>query len=280
MPLFPVFMDGLTAGAIYALCATGFTAAFRGLGFSRVKHGLLISFTALAGFLAARMLRMPFLEALGIAASVGAALGLAAGSLHPPKTGAEDRPTRAYYFTPLTAGSILACLVAFAYRTGSYSWPSFFPIVTLKLGGHLLGVLDLSSCVVALALLPLAALAVSWIKRIRHGPRLAAQTALAVAGLLGAAGGFLTGLSYPLHPQLDLVLVKGFLAANLAGQGGLFRSAAAAIVLGLAEALLAAYIGAWASPAGLLLAALVLAVRHLTKAPRTTQTIRWNEERF
>lgn len=72
--------------------------------------------------------------------------------------------------------------------------------------------------------------------------------AFVVSGMLGGLSGVLYGISASLSPQIGEIVVKGFIASVLGGLGSLTGVAIAAVALGLVEVFLISTIGSGLSP--------------------------------
>ncbi len=245
-------LDGLAAGAAYALLALGFTLIFGVLRRANLSYGPAI----MLGAYAATWTSLQFHAGLVVLAAVMLAAAVAAGAY-----------VERLCFAPHRRGSAIAAMAA------SFAlWMQLEELATLLLPRHLyafpalydgppLAVGPLSLRVESLAMISAAVLACLglWkllyatrfgvaVRAVIDDPRAAELSGISVSGVsirifalasaLGALAGFLIVSS---HEQVTPMLgmwstLKGMLAMMLGGLGSLPGAVAGGLILGLVEA--------------------------------------------
>ncbi|MBA7642858.1 High-affinity branched-chain amino acid transport system permease protein LivH [subsurface metagenome] len=74
------------------------------------------------------------------------------------------------------------------------------------------------------------------------------STAFFFAGILGGITGYLLGMTFTVDPFIGAMILKGIIAAIIGGMGSLGGGVIAGLLLGAAESLLIAEIGASLTP--------------------------------
>jgi branched-chain amino acid transport system permease protein len=247
---------GLSLGCVYALIALGFSLVYRTTGILNLSQG---AFVMLSGVVTASLVSksgLPLLPAvlLGILAAVGAGLVLALAIVLPLwRLGVSEFKTiLATLIFALVAENVV--LNAFgsrplgvqAFSEGSYAF----------LGGRLtaqyLWIFGVTLTLVALALLVLRYTDIGLAMRaVAERPQVArtlgisptriAIVALATtAGIAGVAGVLIAPVQYASFSLAIPYTVKGFVAAVIGGFGSVTGALAGGVLLGVAEAYVAA----------------------------------------
>ena len=280
-------VNGLSLGGVYALMAVGFGLIFNVLKFSNFSHGAVVTITAYFGFWVSRSVLPLFIPALLLTAAFGGLVAVAIERL-------IFRPIRrkGYPVTMLIVNSITAAMLVqqfFAVTLGSdyYTYPEFIRETAIHLGT--ITVSKIYLLMLSISALVLAALSYV-IRRTKIGIAIRAASsdistpslmgidvdlvisvAFFCSGVLGGVTGFLLGLSFSVDPFVGNLILKGIIAAIIGGMGSLGGGVIAGLLLGAAESLLIAEIGAALTPIVVYAAIIVLLlVRPQGIAGRTT----------
>lgn len=266
-------INGLSLGSIYALIALGYTLVYGILRLINFAHGDLFMLSAYAALGCASLLGLGALPVP--AAAVGSAWGGFAAVLLASMAAAaaagllvERLAYRPLRRQPRLNLLITAVGVSLLMENGAQAVfganPRKFPDLVadaplFSVGGAQVSTLDLAVLATALALLGLLE---GWVHHTRHGRAMRAvshshQTAallgipvdriialtFAVGSALAAAAAVLYGVKYPKVDPLMGVMpgIKAFVAAVLGGIGNLRGAVVGALILGMAETLVAAY---------------------------------------
>jgi branched-chain amino acid transport system permease protein len=282
-------VNGLSLGGVYALMAVGFGLIFNVLKFSNFSHGAVVTITAYFGFWLSRFVLENFAVTLLLTALAG---GLAAVIIER----LIFRPIRrkGYPVTMLIVNSITAAMLVqqfFAVTLGSdyYTYPEFIRETAIRLGSVTVSKIYL----LMLSISAVVLVGLSYvIRRTRIGIAIRAastdintpslmginvDTVVSVAfffsGVLGGVTGYLLGLSFSVDPFVGSLILKGIIAAIIGGMGSLAGGVIAGLLLGAAESLLIAEIGAALTPIVIYAAIiLLLLIRPQGIAGRITDT--------
>jgi branched-chain amino acid transport system permease protein len=276
-------LNGLTLGGIYALVALGYTLVYGVLMMINFAHAELFMLGAVAGGLLLGVLPPPlgpaslagvFVLAMGVSGLIG--VGLDRVAYAPLR--------RSPRLTPLISAigaSLVLQNAVFLWRDSQLAFPRPFALVRFSLGGAEVNSLQLviiATCVILMALLTL------FVRRTRLGKALRAvaqdaETAelqgipvnrvialtFFIGGALGGAAGVLYGFYYGSvkYNMGFLPGMKAFTAAVLGGIGNVPGAMLGGFLLGLLEALGAAFLpdAAWKDVFSFGVLILVLVVR-------------------
>jgi branched-chain amino acid transport system permease protein len=257
-------VNGLSLGGVYALMAVGFGLIFNVLKFSNFSHGAVVTLTAYFGFWVSRYVLSSFVPTLLATAVVGGFIAVAIERL-------IFRPIRrrGYPVTMLIVNSITAAMLVqqfFAVTLGSdyYTYPEFIRETAIHLGSITVSKIYLLMLGISAAVL----IALSYVIRTtRIGIAIRAAStdistpslmginvdfvisvAFFFSGILGGVTGYLLGMSFSVDPFVGSLILKGIIAAILGGMGSLAGGVIAGLLLGAAESLLIAELGAALTP--------------------------------
>ncbi len=269
--LLQILVNGVAAGAVYALFALGYTLVFSVLGVINFAHGAVftigayLTYLLIGGAVSANgalaglqlPLALPFWLALPLAGlgSAGVSLLVEATAFRPlRRRGAEPL---LYLISSLGAGVILVNLVQLLLGAESYSIPAetlgALP-AALSLGGARVRTVQLLLMAIAALLLVLLTL---WLERSRGGKALQAvsedpltarllgidaggmvRLAFALSGFLAGVAGGLVGLSVSIAgPYFGIGYgLKGLGVLVLGGLGSVPGAVLGGLIVGMAEA--------------------------------------------
>lgn len=254
--LFQQILNGLTNGSLYALMAVGVTMVYKSLGMLNFSHGDIMM---IGTFLALTLIHhgLPVLPALLIAVLGTAALGFLL----------ERMVLRRVEFSSFTNLLIATVGVSYILRNGAMvlfgtnpqTFPSMFPQTPISLGGLKIPPQSIGIILVSLLLITLLHLFFTKVK-VGKCMELASSNAQSAAmmginvshmrfltfgisaGLACIAGGLIAPLTYARPDMSATIGLKAFAAAILGGIGNLWGALLGGLILGIVEALGAAYI--------------------------------------
>jgi len=257
-------LNGLSLGGVYALMAVGFGLIFNVLKFSNFSHGAVVTLTAYFGFWLSRHVWQAFVPTLLATAVVGGLIAVVIERL-------VFRPIRrkGYPVTMLIVNSItMAMLVQqfFSVTLGSdyYTYPEFIRETALQFAGLTVS----KTYLLMLSISAVVLLALSWVlRRTKIGIAIRAASsdlstpslmgvnvdsvisvAFFFSGVLGGITGYLLGMTFTVDPFVGSMILKGIIASIIGGMGSLGGGVIAGMLLGAAESLLIAELGAALTP--------------------------------
>jgi branched-chain amino acid transport system permease protein len=248
--------SGVTAGAIYALVALGFSLIYNASHVINFAQGEFVMIGGMATvFIAAAGMPLP-LAALGaIGVAVAAGLAIERFGVQP----ARDASVITLIIITIGASIFLRGLAGVVFDKNFHSLPALSGDVPLRIGGATLLPQSLwvlgTTLAVALLLwlffrfsLTGKAMLASAHNRLAAqlvgiNVRLGLMLSFALSGALGAIGGILIAPIAPTHFQVGVMLgLKGFAAAILGGLGSGPGALLGGLSIGIAEAMSAGYL--------------------------------------
>jgi branched-chain amino acid transport system permease protein len=257
-------VNGLSLGGVYALMAVGFGLIFNVLKFSNFSHGGVVTLSAYFGFWLSRYVLSSFVPTLLATAVVGGfiAVGIERLIFRPIRR-------RGYPVPMLIVNSITAAMLVqqfFAVTLGSdyYTYPEFIRETAIHLGSITVSKIYLLMLGISAAVL----IGLSYvIRKTKIGIAIRAAStdistpslmgvnvdfvisvAFFFSGILGGVTGYLLGMSFSVDPFVGSLILKGIIAAIIGGMGSLAGGVIAGLLLGAAESLLIAELGAALTP--------------------------------
>jgi branched-chain amino acid transport system permease protein len=249
-------LNALQLGSIYALIALGYTMVYGILTMINFAHGDLFMVGAFFCFLAATLLKLPFVPTLLISMIGVALLGVAIERVaYKPL---RQAPRVSAIITALGVGLFLEnfTLVFFPYPQ---SVPKLIPEVVWNLGGvsvSLLQVIIIALSILLMILLDfivrktmvgMAMRAISWDKTIVPlmgvPVDLIISATFALGTSLGAAAGVMYAMAFPvIDPYMGILIGwKAFISAVVGGIGNIRGAMIGGFILGGVEIMVAAY---------------------------------------
>ena len=247
--------SGLTAGAVYALVALGFTLIFNSCGVINFAQG---EFVMLGGmitvFLGLAGLPLPLAACLAIVAAVLVGLGIHVFAIDR----ARDATTVALIVITIGASIFLRGVAQVLFDKRFHTLPSWFGDNPIVVGGaailpQSLAVLGVAAVIVVLlwvlinrTLLGKAIVATASNQLAARlagiNTRLMVGLSFAISAAIGAAAGIvITPITFTSYDIGTLLALKGFAAAMLGGIGNPVGAVVGGVVLGLYEAFSAGY---------------------------------------
>ena len=251
-------ITGVSIGGIYALLATGYSLIYSLLDFSNWSHGEFAMIGAYVAIVVSNMLGAPF----AVAAIAGVAGGAAISFLSERFTYRRIRSNGAPNMFLMIAAMGLsnafqqAAILIFTAQYRSFSFK--LPVSTIRIGDSFIGVLDLISlgitAVILVALiyminktqfgLNVRAIACNAKAAKVLGIKVDRSIALVflLAGSLAGVAGILYGMKYNVFPTMGNVGLKAFISSVIGGLGSVPGAIVGAVLLGIIETLVSAYI--------------------------------------
>ncbi len=253
-------INGISLGSIYALIALGYTMVYGILKLINFAHGEIYMIGAYAGFVAATMLKLPFIPTLLFAMAAAAVVGMLIERL-------AYRPLRR---APRIASLITAIGVSLFLQNGMIvvatpqprTFPAIFESTIYKVGGIIINSQQILIFLVALILMLFLTYVVHYTKIGKAMRAVSYDTdaarlmginvdrvisyTFALGSSLAAAAGVLVGIYYnSIDPLMGMMPgIKAFVAAVLGGIGVIPGAVAGGLILGIIEAMVS---GFWSS---------------------------------
>lgn len=252
-------VNGLSVGSVYALMAVGYALIYSLLNFTNFAHSITVTIGAFATFFFLTLAMQNLF--VGILAGIIAAALLAALIEFAAYRPLLKRNSRRVYLMIIGLGiSVMGDnLIIIAFSGRFRIFPVNFPSQSIQVMGANIGLVDLLIFLVSMV----ALLAVELIIRktklglaIRSASFSLEATSLMgvdtfrlilsiflIAGSLAGIAGALLGAKYTAYPSLGTFYTnKAFICAVFGGLGSLPGAVAGALILGVSEAMISAYV--------------------------------------
>jgi branched-chain amino acid transport system permease protein len=251
-------INGISVGGIYALMATGYALVYSLLGFSNWAHGDVAMLGTYIGFLALSVGRMPFWLSAILAIAGAGVISVLDEKLVYKKIRSSNGPTMFLMIAAMGLSITFQNFIIVSVGPAFKMFPPVVPVESINLLGTKMGVLDMLSLVIAGIFLMILQLLIT---KTRFGLAVrAASSSMSTASLLGinidkyimyvfllagslaGVAGLLYAMKYTLYPQMGNVAFKAFIASVFGGLGSVKGAVIGAIVIGILEVLVSAYI--------------------------------------
>lgn len=252
-------VTGISVGGIYALLATGYSLIYSLLDFSNWAHGEVAMIGAYVALVVSSSLGgVPFVIASMIGIAGAAVVSYLNERIAYRRIRHNNSPNMFLMIAAMGLSTVYQQAANLIF-TGKYRQYDFrLPVSTVQIGNTYLGVLDLASLVItAIILVGLIFLINKTqfglnVRAIACNPyaarvlgvkvdRSVASVFFLAGGLAGVAG-ILYGMKYNVFPTMGNVGLKAFIASVIGGLGSVPGAIVGAIVLGVIETLVSAYI--------------------------------------
>ncbi|GAP17710.1 branched-chain amino acid ABC transporter permease [Levilinea saccharolytica] len=250
------FLNALQLGSIYALIALGYTMVYGILTMINFAHGDLFMIGAFFCFIAAGLLKLPFVPTLLISMAGVALLGVAIERVaYKPL---RNAPRVSAIITALGVGLFLENFTL-VFSPYPQSVPTLIPNQTWMLGPVSIsslqiiivllsiGLMILLDLIVQKTMIGMAMRAISWDKAIvplMGVPlNLIISITFAIGTSLGAAAGVMYAQAFPvIDPYMGIMVGwKAFISAVVGGIGNIRGAMIGGFILGLVEIMVAAF---------------------------------------
>lgn len=263
-----LLINGLSNGAVYAIISVGWALIFSILKFSNFAHGGTMVCSAYIGMLFTRVIGANLWLTLILSALFGGIINMGVELISFHRLRQSSKQVLLYFVSSITMGMLLQNIIAIRFSGIFYSYPNFFKKVRfINIGNISIDVADIT--MLAIATLCISILVyVLYKTRTGIGIRALSMdarttslmginvnrvvlTTFFVAGALAGIAGVFVGIRTILSPQLgSMYTVKGFMVCVIGGLGSLNGALFAAMILGLVETFLTAWIGSGLAPVG------------------------------
>ena len=259
-----ILINGLALGSVYALISVGFALIFNVLKFSNFSHGALMMLSAFIGYYVSAKTGWSLFPVIIVSMMAGGLVSLLGERIAFRKITLRNTSPIYYFVSSITLGTLYEAIVTICVGPNFYNYPRFFKNPVIKLGNVIISTSDFIMFVISTSALILLVLL---IQKTRLGRGLRAvsferetaglmgidsiriiQFAFLLSGALGGLAGVFLGINYTLYPQLGNLVVKGFVASVIGGLGSLSGAVLGALLLGLVETSLIAFIGTAYTP--------------------------------
>lgn len=251
-------ITGISVGGIFALLATGYSLIYSLLDFSNWSHGEFAMVGAYVAIVFSNLLGLPFLVAAAAGVAGGAAISFLCERTTYRRIRSNGAPNMFLMIAAMGLSNVLqqAANLIFSGQYRSYAFR--LPVTTIQIGNSYIGVLDIMSlCITAVVLVLLiyiinktkfglnvrAIASNSYAARVL-GVRVDRTIAMVflLAGSLAGVAGVLYGMKYNVFPTMGNVGLKAFIASVIGGLGSVPGAIVGAVLLGIIETLVSAYI--------------------------------------
>lgn len=252
-------INGLSVGSVYALMAVGYALIYSLLNFTNFAHSITVTIGAFATFFFLTYAMQDLIA--GIIVGIIAAAALAGVIQYVAYRPLLKRNARRVYLMIIGLGiSVMGdnlVIIGFSGRFRIY--PANFPSRSIQILGANIGVVDIIIFVVSIVALIIVELIIRKTRlglAIRGASFSLETTSLMgvntyrlilaiflIAGALAGVAGTLLGAKYTAYPSLGTFYTnKAFICAVFGGLGSLPGAVVGALVLGVAEAMISAYV--------------------------------------
>ncbi len=251
-------ITGISIGGIYALLATGYSLIYSLLDFSNWSHGEFAMIGAYVAIVFSNILGMPFLIAAVMGVIGGAAISFLSERFAYRRIRSNGAPNMFLMIAAMGLSNVFQQAANLIF-TGQYRSYSFkLPVSTIQIGQAYIGVLDLISLGITAVILVVL---IYLINKTKFGLDVRAiacnqkaarilgirvdqsiATVFLLAGSLAGAAGILYGMKYNVFPTMGNVGLKAFIASVIGGLGSVPGAIVGAVLLGVLETLVSAYI--------------------------------------
>jgi branched-chain amino acid transport system permease protein len=254
----------VSLGGVYALEAVGFGLIFNILKFSNFSHAGVVAISAYVGYFITQSLIHNFVLSLIVTTLVGGFVGVVIEKVVFRPVRLKGAPVTLLIVNSITVAMLVQQFFAVTLGDDYYPYPELFRETAIRFGNLtvsktyiiMLGASGLVLLVLSYVLrktkVGIAIRAVSSDIRTPSLMGVNVDTIISIAfflsGTLGGITGYLLGMTYTVDPFIGSMILKGIIAAIIGGMGSLAGGALAGIILGAAESLLIAEIGASLTP--------------------------------
>lgn len=255
-------ITGVSIGSIYALLAVGYALIYSIFDFTNFAFGSMMMCCSYMSFFAVSYFKLPLPFALLIILVFGVLLSIVT-ELVAYRPLRQKNASRLFLMIAAMGVDIFLtyfCVAVFSSNTRPLSIAALNR--SFRIGSVSIGMLDISSAVVALVLL----LAL-WLilERTKYGIAIRASSfdtgtaglmginvnvisviVFAMSGIMAAMAGMFFGLKYAVYPTLGSIATKAFIASVIGGLGSLPGAVVGALLLGVLETMISGFISsAW-----------------------------------
>lgn len=263
-----LLINGISNGAVYAIIAVGWALIFSILKFSNFGHGGTMVCAAYIGMVITRTFGTNLWLTLFISALVGGIINMGVETIGFRRLRKTSKQKLLFFVSSVTIGLLLQNVIGILFGGLFYSYPDFFGEGRFLMIGKLsIDVADITMLVIAGVCIG-ALMLVLYKTRLGIGIRALSMNSRAtslmgvnvnllvlatffVSGALAGTSGVFVAIRTILSPQLgSMYTVKALTVSVIGGLGSMKGALFGALILGVLETLLTAWIGAAIVPVG------------------------------
>ena len=256
--IFQQLITGISIGGIYALLATGYSLIYSLLDFSNWSHGEFAMVGAYVGIVFANILKLPFLVAALAGVAGGALVSFASERIAYRRIRSTGAPNMFLMIAAMGLSNVFQQAANLIFTSQYKSFKFKLPVSTIQIGESYIGVLDMISLVITAIILVIL---IFLINKTKFGLNVRAiacnakaakvlgikvdksiATVFLLAGSLAGVAGMLYGMKYNVFPTMGNIGLKAFIASVIGGLGSVPGAIVGAVLLGIIETLVSAYI--------------------------------------
>ena len=257
-------INGVSLGGVYALEAVGFGIIFNVLKFSNFSHGGVVSICAYLGYFVSTRITGNVWLALIITTIMGGVTGIVVEKLVFRPIRIQNKPLTYFFVNSITVAMLVQQFFSAMWGRFYFPYPEFLEKTVFHLGNLVVS----RTYMLMLGISAFVLLALSlFLRKTRTGIAVRAASTdiytpalmgvntdiiisvtFAIAGMLAGLTGFFLGMTYTVTPFMGSLILKGIIASIIGGMGSLGGGIVAGILLGVAEGLLIAEVGASITP--------------------------------
>jgi branched-chain amino acid transport system permease protein len=251
-------INGVSIGSVYALIAVGYSLVYSIMKFSNFAHGGIMMLGSYIGWLALTKLGVPFGLAFALAIIGAGLLAILNERLAYRPIRMRNSPLLYLMISALGVSIFLENGVIVTIGPNFRTYPPVIQTAPITVAGLTIGRLDLiimAITVVTLGLLTWliygskigsAIRATSYSMRASSlmgiNPDFIIMLVFFLAGSSAGLGGVLFGIKYTVWPQMGNLTIKAFIAAVVGGLGSLPGAVLGALLLGITETFVSAFV--------------------------------------
>ena len=256
--IFQQIITGISVGGIYALLATGYSLIYSLLDFSNWSHGEFAMIGAYVALVCCNTVHLPFAVAAIAGVAGGALISYGSEKLAYRRIRRTGAPNMFLMIAAMGLSNVFqqAANLIFSGQYRAYDFS--LPVGTIKIGSSYLGVLDMISLIITAVILVVLIYLINKtkfglnIRAIACNPGAAKVLGIKVdrsiasvfllAGSLAGVAGILYGMKYNVFPTMGNIGLKAFIASVIGGLGSVPGAIVGAVLLGVIETFVSAYI--------------------------------------
>lgn len=255
-----LILNGIIAGAIYALVASGFSLTYRVTKFMHFAHGSVIALAAYLFFLFVQVLEFPFIAAFAITMILTAVIGAVIDWIVYKPLRKRNASSAVLLIASIALLILINSLILMLFGADVKSIPIYNPVITLLDARiTLLQIIIILTSVVLFIVLwflmkktkiGMAMRAVADNQEVAETVGVNPQTiythTFLIGSLFGGIAGMLVGMEQNLYPEMGTsIVIKGFTGAVIGGLTSVPGAVVGSFFLGIVENL-----GIWWLPSG------------------------------
>ncbi len=264
MLLLQQLINGLSLGSVYALISVGFALIFSVLKFSNFAHGSVIMLSAYFGLWISNRFATSLWLTLLLCALAGGIVAVIIEKIGFRPIRLRGGSTIYFFVSSISISLFFESFMTALLGGQFYMYRNFFKETTISLGTLIIPWTSVLTLIVSSGAL-IFLLHVLYRTRIGIAIRAAStdlftpnlmgadvdlivSVAFFLSGVLAGISGLFLGINLTVYPQIGGLVIKGFVATVIGGLGSLSGAVFGALLLGMGETLITAYLGGSVTP--------------------------------